>query len=317
MTIQVTSNDAPEQVAKPVEAAKEETKSAPVADQATEQNESTVSDAEETEAKEESKDESEDEAGDESAESEGNAKDKPKKKGGFQRRIDKLNAAKADAQREVEYWKRLALETQAKDEPKKDEPKVETKQASQEGKPTPEMFETHVEYVEALTDWKLEQRDKSNRAKAEESKTLAEHESALNAHYAREKSFAEKTEDYAEVLEDAGGFKDASPTLSSLIVSSENGPELMYELAKNKAEYERINKLGPVAAAREFGRFELKFIKASEEQKPEPKKTTKAPKPIEPVGGSKGTVAKSIHDPNISQREYEQLRRAEIKRRYG
>jgi hypothetical protein len=105
MTINVVSTAVKQPDEKPVEP-KGETPSAPVVPETTEQKEPAKSDIAETEEVEtESKDDAEE------LEASGDDKDKPKKKGGFQRRIDKLNAAKADAQREAEYWKQEALKS--------------------------------------------------------------------------------------------------------------------------------------------------------------------------------------------------------------
>jgi hypothetical protein len=288
-----------------------QSKSAPA--EKPEQKKSKDSDTLENEEEAEVKDASADEDGEESDESKDEAKDKPRKKGGFQRRIDKLNSAKADAQREAEYWKRLALEKQGAGEPKP-AAKVETK-ASQEGKPDPDKFETHIEYVEALADWKIEQREKVREQESAKAKLLSEHQQALKAHSERVQSFAEKMEDFQDVLESVDDVP-VSPAVQELIVSSENGPELMYELAKNRAEFERINKLSPLAAARELGRLESKLgAQSSAKEKPEPKKLTNAPKPLEPVGSGKGAVRKSISDPDISFAEYEQRRREQMRRR--
>ena len=137
----------------------------------------------------------------------------------------------------------------------------------------------------------------------------------MSAHRERVKSFADKTEDFMDVIEAVDDIP-VSAALQEIIVSSENGPELMYELAKNREEYERIAKLSPLAVARELGKLEVKLAARASEQKAEPKKLTKAPQPIEPVGsGGAGKVRKSITDPDISQAEYERLRREQLKRR--
>jgi hypothetical protein len=132
--------------------------------------------------------ESEEDEIDESDESDKDADDsdksKPKKKSGYQRRIDKLNARHKAAQDELEYWKSQALKT-GQAEPKQEQ-KVDRKA---DGKPNPESFETHSEYVEALTDWKLDQKEASRRAEEEKSKVLSEQEKLYKAHLEREKSF--------------------------------------------------------------------------------------------------------------------------------
>jgi hypothetical protein len=311
MTIQVRSNEAPE--ADKAKAPSEESKSAPEAD-ASEQNPSSESDTEEAEANESDEDDSSDADGDE-PEVKDDAKDKPKKKGGFQRRIDKLNAAKADAQREAEYWKREALKA-AGGESKNSEAKKPAP-TPQEGKPNPDHFESHSEYVEALTDWKVDQKQKARDAEANRKALESEQKAILQKHTERVQSFAAKTEDFEEMV---AGVEDItiSTALQELIVSSDNGPELIYELAKNRSELERIAKLSPLAAAREIGKLETRIAAgqaSAGEKKPEPKKITKAPKPIDPVGGGKGAVAKSIDDPTLSQAEYERMRREHMKRR--
>lgn len=306
MTIHVISN-AVQPVEKPIEQNEE---NAPALDaKVPEQNEASESETEETEAKkveDDSEDESETEK--ESEESEDTDNDKPKKKGGFQRRIDKLNARNSAKDAEIEHWKQMALKSAGEPKP---EP-VETKPVV-EGKPDPENFETHAEYVEALTDWKIEQREKSAKEQARKVELETEHEKTLKSHTERVKSFADKTEDFNDVLE-AVDHIPVSVTVQEIILSSENGPELMYELAKNKDEYARICKLPPIAAARELGKLESRLSpKASEEKKTEePKKITKAPQPIAPVGSKGGGVQKTPE--SMNQQEYETWRREQRKK---
>lgn len=302
MTIQVISNEPTPVTETPKAEVKEEIKSAPVNE--TEQNAATESETVETEV-EDGKDESDDVDGDELDASDDSEKDKPKKKGGFQRRIDKLNARYATAQQEAEHWKQMALKNAGES---KSEPIEQAKSVDVQGKPDPETFDTHAEYVEALTDWKIEQREKSVKETEQKSKLQAEQDNVRNAHYEREKSFADKTSDYKEVITELmESNPKVSVTFEQLLFTSENGPEILYELAKDMKEFERINSLSPIAAAREFGKIESK-LSSKPSEKQESKKTTKAPQPINPVGSKGGSVSKSLDDPNLSQKEYEALR---------
>ncbi len=310
MTIRVETAETVYGTEKP-EAAKSE-KSAPEA-KATEQNDASESDTEAKDAKDQ-KSEAETDAEDETESEESEADEsqvedaKPKKKGGFQRRIDKLNAAKADAQREAEYWKRLATEKSAGETKK--EP-VETK-ADQSGKPDPEKFDSHADYVEALTDWKVGQSEKAREAKANEARALTEREKAIKAHIERKEAFAKKTADFEEALEkvDDIQFSEAS---QKAIIESELGPEIMYALANDRKEAERIAALPPEAVLRAIGRLEGK-LSASAPASQETKKITKASKPLEPVGSSGKSIApKSLDDPNITQKEFERIRRDQMK----
>jgi len=280
---------------------------------------STDSDPEETEGKEGKKDDSdaEDESKDELEAKEGE-EERPKKKGGFQRRIDKLNARYSAAQAEIEHWKTVALKSGA-DDSRKPEPKADlSKSVQPDGKPVADNFESHAEYVEALTDWKLEQRLKARDAEEQRRSLEAEQQRAQREHFERVQTFAKQHDDFEEALSDVDDIP-VSAAFQELIVTSDQGPALMYELAKNRKEYERIAQLSPLACARELGKIETRIAARASEasaKKPEPK-TTKAPKPIEPVGGSKGTVQKSLDDPDLSFAEYERMRREQMKRRRG
>lgn len=277
-----------------------ETKSAPAAS-AAEQIESTESDTEETEAKE--SDDSEAETSDEDVETKDSEGDKPKKKSGSQRRKERAERAEAEVTRLQRLVEEMALKGAGDS---KSETRVEPKTA--DGKPNPDTFDTHAEYVEALTDWKIEQRAKAEKEIQHRSQLKTEQEKAIEAHVIRVKLFAEKKKDFQDVLESVDDVP-VSPTVEGEILSSENGPEIMYELAKDRAEFERINKLPPLAAARAIGKIEARLaVQASDDKKQEPKKITKAPKPIDPVGGKSGSGEKSIFDPDISQAEYERIR---------
>jgi hypothetical protein len=254
----------------------------------------------------ESDDESELEDSDELDDSE---KDKPKKKSGFKRRVDKLNARVAEKERELEYWKMQAL----KDASASKKETVE-KTPEDKSKPNQDNYESHAEFLDAFADWKLDQREKAAKQAEEKSKVVREQETLRKTYVDRAKSFAEKVKDFKEVLESVDDVR-VTPAIEQIILSSDNGPELAYELAKNREEYERICNLSPLEAARAIGRIESKLLASSDEKKIETKKLTTAPKPIAPVGGSKGTASKSLADPDLSYTEYERIRREQLKRK--
>lgn len=90
------------------------------------------------------------------------------------------------------------------------------------------------------------------------------------------------------------------PVISLAIKDSEYGPDIAYSLAKDPNEALRISKLSPLEQAREFGRLEERqHVKANppappKEEKPEPRKETKAPTPpkrrVSGAGGKFGTA---------------------------
>lgn len=230
---------------------------------------------------------------------------KPKtKKNGIQKRIDKLSKRAAEEAREKEFWKAEALKAKQSGEPKEEvEPPKAAFQAT--GKPVQDDFESFDDYLEALTDWKADQREQAREAKIRETQVKSEFENRVQTYRGKVKDFEKSHPDFRELVEEVGDMQ-LSPVLMDAIL--ENEPEFHYELVKNIKELERINGLSAIQAAREIGKIEARI--ASAKSKPEEKKiTTKAPTPIKTVGtGSTGGARKSIFDPDLSQAEYERLR---------
>lgn len=230
-------------------------------------------------------------------------KDHPKgTRRGFKKRIDKLTSKLSAAKQDAEFWRNEALKakTSTTAEP------TQVKKADPT-KPKEDDFETHADYIEALTDWKVDKKATEQSVKQKEDDFKNGHQKRVDTHMARVKVFAEKHEDFEEVMDEFDDYV-VSPTIEATILDSENGPQLLYALAKNREELDRINALPALAAARELGKFEAKFVTESSTKTTEIK-TTKAPKPIKPLGAnSSGQTKKSIHDADISQDEYERLR---------
>ncbi len=246
------------------------------------------------------------ESHDEGDEEEGNqddekSDDKPqKKRSGFKRRIDKLSKRLTEKEAETEYWKQEALK---KNQQAPEKSEASLPQAASEGRPDPDSFDLHEEYVEALTEWKLEQKLQEREVRERQERAKSEGESIFSAHMNRVDQFRQAHDDFDEVIEDVSSIPVPS-TIQEAIITSENGPELMYQLAKNPEEFERLCKLSPLQAARELGKFEAKLSQSSL-KKPETKKTN-APPPINPVG-SKAT--KSTRSPEeMSFQEYKKWR---------
>lgn len=263
--------------------------------------ESETSESEETE---EQSEESEDEHDEEKSQQD----EKPKKKGGFKKRIERFQRKLSVTEQELAYWKEQALKGNSKAETEVQAP------AKQEAnsKPKADDFTSYEDYTEALTDWKIEQREKERETKAKETQVKTEYQKQVESFQSKVSEFAKTKDDFEDVISEVDDVP-LSLGVSEAITSSENGPELMYELAKNKKELLRINALSPILAAREIGKIEARLAKT--ESKPIPK-TTKAPAPITPVGNKgSATIKKSIYDPNLSQADYERLMAEREKRK--
>jgi hypothetical protein len=218
-----------------------------------------------------------------------------KKKSGFQRRIGKLRGELSAKDQELGYL-RSELE-KARGVKSADQPA--TKTVKDDGRPNKDTFDTHDDYVEALADWKVDQRLKADRATQAENSAKSEGQKKLDTHVGRVKEFAKSNPDFEEVIRDLDDGPKVSLTVQEVILGSDNGPELMYQLAKNRKEFERINALPPISAARELGKFEAKFSKPSETETPT--KTTKAPKPATPIASKSSASAKSPDDMSFEE----------------
>jgi len=141
-----------------------------------------------------------------------------------------------------------------------------------DGRPQIENFETHAEWVEALADWKLEQKLAEVKAKEQSAKVLDSWEQ-------KKESARAKYEDFDDALDSA---ESPSPAVAGVLVESEHGAEVAYWLASHPEDYRRINQMSPSAAALAVARIEAGFTKS---EPPPPKPTTKAPPPMRPTHG--------------------------------
>lgn len=219
-----------------------------------------------------------------------------KKKGGFQKRIDKLTREKAELEGRLAAQAAAAKPVEKAPEPVK----------AAEGKPESKNFETYEAYVEALTDWKLDQKEVAKTKAAADAKAADEAKSSAQKWNEQLKDARSRYDDFDEVaLADA----PISQAVHDAIVGSENGADLAYFLGQNPAERERINALKPVAAHVALGKILASLETSAEseeapvEQKP---KVSKAPAPIRPLGTKSAIAAKRIDD--MSTDEYRKAR---------
>lgn len=194
-------------------------------------------------------------------------------------------AAEAEAKAADLAARLAAVEARTKpvEEPKPD-PKDEFQPTRP--KPTEAEFETYAEFVDALADWKLDQRDakaafeadKKQRAEAETSQRESFRE-RRNAWAGRRDAFTAKHPDKAERVLTFLDHVTADTPIGDTIMDSEVGAEIADYLSEHKAESERIARLDPVSALRALGKLEAQFepTHASAPAQPAAKTVTTAP----------------------------------------
>lgn len=232
--------------------------------------------------------------------------EKPKAKGGFQARIDRLIKQNATLANELEAARKAA--------PAKEEAPPEPK-----GKPQKADFVgKEDEYLEALVDWTADQKiakAEHDKARAAEAAQQKETFDAYNRKVAEAKSVHE---DFEEVV---GQDLTIPVGVQLAVVEMENGPEVAYFLGSNPELCDELMKMSPLKAIAEawkisekLGESESDEEEETEEEKPaakakvEEKPARKAPEPIRPVGNGKTRSSVPLNE--MSMADYKKARAA-------
>lgn len=197
--------------------------------------------------------------------------------------------------RKIEERARLAAENEYLRQ------QLEQRQTPQQEKPSGppklEQFETAEDYIDALADYKLEQR----MAKLQEQSEQHRQESAESEYVGavRDKLLqtAEKYDDFHEVV-DSIPADYVTPAMFDAIAESDVSGEISYYLGNNHSEAAKIAKMTPVQQVKAIDRLEAK-LKG-------PKEVSKAPPPMETTGRGRAKTEPDLEKMSVS--EYAQWR---------
>lgn len=280
-----------------------------------EEPEEEADDSDESESEEDEDSESDQDDDNNDEEDDDSREKRRPKKNGFKARIKRFQRRLSEKEQELEYWKRQALQ-QGKTERGEPDNESQSTQKQESERPKQDDFDSHEEWIEALTDWKLEQREAKASAEKQRTEAQTAWQKQVQSFQERVQDFAAEHDDFEDVVNEVDDVT-LSVGLQEALVTSDAGPAVMYALAQDRKELERINKLPPLAAAREIGRLEARFTSQKRnESAASSNKATKAPPPPKSVGArSSKATRKSIYDPDLSQAEYERLRLEQLSRR--
>lgn len=209
---------------------------------------------------------------------------KPTRKNGFKKRIDKLNTRVADREREIDNL-RAELAAARVQKPNQSDV-VETKKADPTGRPNPDNFDKHDEYIEALTDWKTDQKLIADKKQTEEIRLKSEVQNDLQKKVgtfnAQAKEFAQKTHDYQKTLEAVDDIEMSAVVRDTVL---ESGPELAYALAKEPDEFEKICSMPEKQAIAALAVFNYKIKASATGTTTEKKEIKPKPAPLSTVQG--------------------------------
>lgn len=228
-------------------------------------------------------------------------------------RIAEITLKHREQERETAYWRNRADAREAKE--------AEAAKAAAAQKPTPDKYDDYSDYVDALVDWKADQKVDAKFAERDK-KSAAEKQAET-----RSKTWAERTAEVIKVIPtyqqdiDAAADTPIADHVAEILNDSEHGPRVLHHLAKHPDIAERINSLTPTAAAREIGRIEAGFdvlatastatdaagTEAEAPSTPTARKTN-APPPAKPVGSGRSTA---VNLATASMDEYKAARKAQ------
>lgn len=212
-----------------------------------------------------------------------------------QPRLDELTRKARENEREAAYWRQRA---EAREQAEKE--------AAAPKKPVKEDFENYDEYVEALADFKAEEKvSKRLEAEKAEQAKAREAESRQSSWAQNAAKFAQSTPDYHEVM--SASDVPVAPHVIEALEDFEDGPRVAYHLAKNPDIADQLNAKSLAAAAREIGRIAATLARetatpsAQNEEEPAParaaapppapaRKTTSAPPPVKPLSQGKSNT---------------------------
>jgi hypothetical protein len=208
---------------------------------------------------------------------------KQRSQGGFQRRIDKLTARTRQLEAELEATRRGSqAPPQQAQQPKADE------------RPARSQFDSDEAYTDARIAWGVRQGIAAERQAEQERAEQERAKQVVEGHHQRVSEAHGKYEDFDEVLQ--ASKAEVAPAAAVYIQRLDNGPDVMYHLAKNPELAEEIQSMEPIDQVGALGRISAELRSGSETKPRKEKPESRAPEPITPVAANTKSSPKSLDE---------------------
>lgn len=182
----------------------------------------------------------------------------------IQKRFDRLTKEKYEAKARADYLESIVNQGANKQQ-----------ESKQDGRPQQSQYASAEDFVEALTDWKLEQREAVSK-QAESQRAQQSEQQRIEKIFADAEALGNfDRDDFAESVKITQPMADA-------IKESDIAAKLVSHLYANPEEAERIASLSNARQAVELGKLEVKLSTVAP-------KVSKAPAPIDPIGKGKAS----------------------------
>jgi hypothetical protein len=229
----------------------------------------------------------------------------------FSERISELVEKRREAETKAEQTARENAELRARLEAMA----AQAAPVKEEPRPDRSKFASDEEYIEAVAEWKADQRLAKREQEQAEARAAAEREQLVKGWQKAQQRARAEIEDYDTVIKES--TVQLPGHLHQAILESDIGPHLAYYFAKHPDEAARYKAMSATKALRELGRLEDRLAENDPDDtpaaKPSPKievEKSKAPAPITPVKDGRAV------NPGPAQNfeEYRARRKAEMKR---
>jgi len=198
-------------------------------------------------------------------------------------RIDELTRARRDAERDAEYWKSVA---EGKIVPPAKAAAVEVKPNEA---PTRDQFESEEDFLDALTDHKVEVKLAEREQQAEQNKAQTTKVETWQSKLAAARA---DIADFDSVMDAAE--LPVKPHVAELVMEHDHGAKVIHHLAMNPEQLEKINAMTPAKAAFAIAEIATQFNTAEATSPSKPavvKKVSEAPPPAaRNVGSGRSTT---------------------------
>lgn len=203
------------------------------------------------------------------------------KKGGFQRKLERVNQENALLKAQLQALTGL-----------------HDKIPEQAPKPTADDFEDYDSYLEAASAWHADNAMRARQTEVREHTVRAQEQLRAQEFIAQRDAFEQATPDYNEVLKSVDDIA-VPPAVQQALLAVDNSPALMYALAKDRDTLAELATMNPLKAALRIGALSAELSKAK--SKPSAPKVTQAKPPIRTAERSGNAAAKSVDDMSFDE----------------
>jgi small-conductance mechanosensitive channel len=224
-------------------------------------------------------------------------------------RMSELANKRREAETRAQQAEREAAELRAK----LDAMSARAEPVKEEPRPDRTKFANDEEYIEAVAEWKADQRLAKRERDQAEAQAKAEREQLVNRWKAAQERAKAEIEDYETVIK--ASDVQLPGHLHQAILESDIGPHLAYYFAKHPDEAKRFAGMSATTALRQLGKLEDRLAEDADDEPPRKAasspavETSKAPAPVTPVKDGRAVDP----GPAGSFDEYRARRRAEKK----